>query len=114
MFLSTVCILEQAWVTCLTHRGNIDETDDETAAGDAEHQQPLLHIGQMIADDVKYRAAQRDRASNTKNEHHYEEQNGEQLRYESEARQRIRIRDEGQTGAAADHLRDVFRFHLDE
>lgn len=35
MFVSTMCILEQAWVTYLTHRGNIDEADDETKAGDA-------------------------------------------------------------------------------
>lgn len=95
ILLCQLCILEQAWATPLTHRGDIDETANETEAGDAEQQQPLSYIRQMITEDVNYRAEQRNSASNAKNEQHDEEQDGEQLWYESEARQCVRIGDEG-------------------
>lgn len=66
----------------------------------------------MIVEDAKYRTAQRDGASSAKNEQHDEEQDGKQLRHESEARQSVRIGDESQTGTATDHLSDVFHFHF--
>ena len=64
-------------VTWLTNRSDIDEADDKTETGDAEYQQPLPHIRQMIAENAEYRATQRRRASSAKNEQHDEEQNGE-------------------------------------
>jgi len=93
--VSTVHILEQTWATFLTHRGDIDEAGNETETGDAEQQQPLSYIRQMITEDAKCRAEQRNGASNAKNEQHDEEQDGEQLWYKSEARQCVRIGDEG-------------------
>lgn len=71
--VSTVCILEQAWATSLTYRGDIDEADNETETGDAEQQYPVSHIRQMITEDAKCRAEQRNGTSNAKNKQHDEE-----------------------------------------
>lgn len=66
----------------------------------------------MIAEDVKNGAAKGHGASDAKNEHHHEKQDGKKLRDHLELGQCFGIGDESQSCTTADHFRYIRGAHF--
>lgn len=90
-----------------THRGDVDEPDEESDDGDADRHMGRLQAGELVADGRYYAGAHRNVAADPEDEQHEEEGRGEHLRQVLEPGDRVRVGDERESGASLDDLGDV-------